>query len=351
MVDVVSNDSESALMVPGALNLITDVPGVRVGNAHVKAIKSGCTVVTAETPFVAAVDVMGGAPGTRETDCLDLGRLVEKVDALVLSGGSAFGLDAASGVADALRAAGKGFAIGPMTVPIVPAAIIFDLLNGGDKSWTTNPYRNLGVEALAETDRYFELGSVGAGFGATCANLKGGLGSASLVLPSGYTVGSLVVVNPHGSAVVPNGKEFWAAPFEVDNEYGGLGGGNSQPLRMPSNEKMAAYDAMANTTLVIVATDAVLNKSQAHRLAVASQDGIARAIVPAHTQYDGDLVFAMSTGSRQIGDTQRDYVALGHAAAVCVSRSIARAVFNAQAMPGDILPSWAQQFSGAEKGI
>ncbi len=348
MVDAVSNATDLNLMVAGARNLITDVPGVRVGNAHDKSIKTGCTVVTAEHPFVAAVDVMGGAPGTRETDCLDPERLVAEVDALVLSGGSAFGLDAASGVADTLRAAGKGFSIGPVTVPIVPAAIIFDLLNGGDKKWTTNPYRNLGIDALTDARRNFELGSTGAGFGATCANLKGGLGSASLILPSGYTVGALVVANPHGSAVVPDGKEFWAAPFEIDDEYGGLGSGDSQPLRTPSNEKMAAYEAMANTTLVIVATDAVLNKSQAHRLAVASQDGIARAIVPAHTQYDGDLVFAMSTGTREIVDAQRDFVALGHAAAVCVSRSIARAVYHAQAMPDDILPSWAQQFSGAE---
>ncbi len=346
--DVVSNDTESALMVPGARNLITDVPGVHVGNAHDETIKTGCSVVTAEQPFVAAVDVMGGAPGTRETDCLDPERLVAEVDALVLSGGSAFGLDAASGVVDALRAADKGFAIGPVTVPIVPAAIIFDLLNGGDKTWATNPYRDLGAAALTAARRDFELGSVGAGFGATCANIKGGLGSASLVLPSGYTVGALVVANPHGSAVVPDGKEFWAAPFEVDNEYGGLGCGDSQPLRMPSNEKMAAYEAMSNTTLAIVATDAVLNKSQAHRLAVASQDGIGRAIVPAHTQYDGDLVFAMSTGTREISDAQRDIVAIGHAAAVCVSRSIARAVFNAVAMPGDILPSWTQRFSDAE---
>jgi len=346
-VDAASNESEPTLMKPGARNLITDVPGVRVGNAHDKAIKTGCTVVTAEQPFVAAVDVMGGAPGTRETDCLDPERLVTEVDALVLSGGSAFGLDAASGVADALRLAGKGFAIGPVTVPIVPAAIIFDLLNGGDKGWATNPYRNLGTEALANARRNFELGSIGAGFGATCANLKGGLGSASLVLPNGYTVGALVVANPHGSAVVPDGKEFWAAPFEIDNEYGGLGGGDAQALRLPSNEKMAAYEAMANTTLVIVATDAVLDKTQAQRLAVASQDGIARAIVPAHTQYDGDLVFAMSTGTRAISDASTDFVTLGHAAAVCVSRSIARAVFMAQAMPDDILPSWAQQFSGA----
>lgn len=348
MVGAVSNPSIMAHMAPGAGNLITDVPGVRVGNAHDKAIKTGCTVVVAEQSFVAAVDVMGGAPGTRETDCLDPERLVTEVDALVLSGGSAFGLDAASGVTDALSAAGKGFAIGPVTVPIVPSAIIFDLLNGGDKTWTENPYRKLGVAALTDTRRNFALGSVGAGYGATCASLKGGLGSASLVLPTGYTVGALVVANPHGSAVVPDGRQFWAAPFEVGDEYGGFGAGSGQPLRMPNNEKMAAFEAMANTTLVIVATDAVLNKSQARRLAVASQDGIARAVVPAHTQYDGDLVFAMSTGARPIADTQRDFVELGHAAAVCVARSIARAVFSATAVSSDILPSWQQQYAGAD---
>jgi len=346
-VAAVSN-ADLPIMKPGSRNLITDVPGVRVGNAHDKSIKTGTTVVVAEKPFVAAVDVMGGGPGTRETDCLDPERIVNEIDALVLSGGSAFGLDAASGVADALRAAGKGFAVGPVTVPIVPSAIIFDLLNGGDKSWDTNPYRQLGVDALTDTRRNFELGSIGAGYGATCANLKGGLGSASLVLPSGFTVGALVVANPHGSPVVHNGKEFWAAPFEVDEEFGGLGAGGAQALAMPNNEKMAAYEAMANTTLAIVATDAVLTKSQARRLAVTSQDGIARAVVPAHTQFDGDLVFAMSTGTRALENIDRDMVELSHAAAVCVSRSIARAVFNAQAHSDDILPSWQQQFASAE---
>jgi D-aminopeptidase len=333
-------------MKPGALNLITDVPGVKVGNAHNESIKTGCTVVTAEHPFVASVDVMGGAPGTRETDCLDPQRLVTEVDALVLCGGSAFGLDAASGVADALRAAGKGFSVGPIAVPIVPAAIIFDLLNGGDKQWLDNPYRGLGIDALSAINRQFSLGSIGAGYGASCANLKGGLGSASTVLPKGYTVGAIVVANPHGSPVVPGGKHFWAAPFEVDDEFGGLGSAiDSQPLTMPSNEKMAAYEAMANTTLAIVATDARLSKTQAKRLAVSAQDGIARAVVPAHTQFDGDLVFAMSTGSQALIDTDQDMVELGHAAAVCVARSIARGVYSASTVANDTLPTWQQRFS------
>ncbi len=338
--------SNTPLMKPGARNLISDVPGIRVGNAHNKLIKTGCTVVTAEHPFVAAVDVMGGAPGSRETDCLDPERLVTAVNALVLSGGSAFGLDAASGVTNALRAAGKGFAVGPVTVPIVPSAIIFDLLNGGDKNWQENPYQALGVEAFTALSRNFELGTIGAGYGATCATLKGGLGSASLVLPSGYTVGALVVANPHGSAVAPGSQQFWAAPFEVDNEFGGLGAvTESYGLRMPGNEKLAAYEALANTTLAIVATDARLNKAQAKRLAVAGQDGIARAVVPAHTQYDGDLVFGMSTGTQPLIDAQQDLVTLGHAASVCVARAIARAVFNASPEKGDILPTWRQKFN------
>ena len=186
----------------GRRNLITDVPGIVVGNASHTGYKTGTTVLTADKPFVASVDVMGGAPGTRETDCLAPENLVSDIDALVLSGGSAFGLDAASGVTDALVAAGRGYEVGPVHVPIVPAAVVFDLINGGEKRWGENPYRGLGEQAFVNSAEHFELGSVGAGCGATTANLKGGLGSASVVLDSGATVGALVVVNPHGSVTV-----------------------------------------------------------------------------------------------------------------------------------------------------
>ena len=167
-------DPHSRCLEPGPRNLVTDVEGFQVGNASDAALKSGTTVLTAEQPFTAAVHVMGGAPGTRETDLLAPDRLVRKVDALVLSGGSAFGLDAASGVADAMAESGRGFPVGAVRVPIVPAAILFDLLNGGDKNWKENPYGGLGRRALKNAGTDFELGTAGAGTGATTANLKGG---------------------------------------------------------------------------------------------------------------------------------------------------------------------------------
>ena len=183
----------AAVSKPGPRNLITDVARLKVGNAQDDHLKSGCTVLTADAPFTASVHVMGGAPGTRETDLLSPDRTVTQVDALVLSGGSGFGLDAGSGVADGLRDLGRGYAIGDMHVPIVPGAIIFDLINGGDKGWTENPYRVLGKAALADASVDFALGTIGAGTGAQCAMQKGGLGSASLVLHAGNTIGAVVI--------------------------------------------------------------------------------------------------------------------------------------------------------------
>jgi len=310
-------------MKPGIKNLITDVAGLRVGNASVDDVKTGVTVLTADAPFVASVDVMGGAPGTRETDCLAPTNLVSDIDAIVLAGGSAFGLDAASGVTDALAEDNRGFRVGPVTVPIVPAAIIFDLLNGGDKRWSKNPYNVLGRQALLDAGIDFDLGTSGAGTGATTATLKGGLGSASVVLASGHTVGALVVVNSHGSVLTPDSNQFWAAPFEVDNEFGGLGVcTKTQPLYEPKNEKLAAYEAKANTTIGIVATDAVLDKAQAKRFAVAGQDGLARSIVPSHTLFDGDLIFGVSTHQKPTPETSATelQMALGHAASLCMAR-------------------------------
>lgn len=336
-------------MQVGPRNLITDVPGLLVGNAHDEHLKSGTTVLTADQPFTASVDVMGGAPGTRETDCLDPDRLVESVDALVLSGGSALGLDAASGVADALRAQGRGFAVGPAIVPIVPAAILFDLLNGGDKSWTVNPYRRLGAEALAASSDDFDLGTAGAGVGATTGTLKGGLGSASIVLDNGVTVGALVAVNPTGSAVVPGHPNFWASPFEVEDEFGGLGPAPTHdPLAPPKSLKMEAFLEAGNTTIAIVATDATLSKTQLKRMAVAAQDGMARALVPSHTPFDGDLVFSVSTGARDLEDPVNDPLTLGHVASVCLARAIARGVYHATPSPNDLLPTWSQSHASAD---
>lgn len=325
---------------PGPRNLITDVPGLLVGHARDDSIKTGVTTLVGDIPFTAGVHVMGGAPGTRETDLLAPDKTVGQVDALVLSGGSAFGLDAASGVADALRSAGRGFAVGDQRVPIVPGAIIFDLLNGGAKDWQTNPYKRLGMEALDDASPEFALGSVGAGTGATTANLKGGLGSASIVLPSGHTVGALVVVNALGSATVGNSPHFWAAPFEIGDEFGGFGPAQSYPASHIPHTKLSQH---ANTTIGIVATDAALTKPQCTRLATAAHDGFARALVPAHTPMDGDLIFAAATGARPLEDQIADTLYLGHAAATCMARAIARAVYLATPVDGDTLPCWTKR--------
>lgn len=332
-------------MIPGPRNSITDIVGLRVGNAEDHRLKSGTTVLVADKPFIASVDVMGGAPGARETELLAPDKMVQAVDALVLSGGSAFGLDAASGVMDGLRAIGRGFRVETATIPIVPGAIIFDLLNGGDKDWTDNPYVALGRQALAAARTEFAQGTVGAGTGALTANLKGGLGSASLVLPSGHIVGALVVANPTGSVTMGDSAHFWASPFEVDGEFGGRG-----PLVAPlsfaqsARTKRDGTSAIANTTIAIVATDAVLSKAQAKRMAVAAQDGIARSASPSHTPVDGDLVFSVVTGDKPILDPILDVIHLGHAAAVCLARAMARAIYLATPAPGDIVPTWQQKW-------
>ncbi|MEO1378836.1 MAG: P1 family peptidase [Pseudomonadota bacterium] len=322
---------------PGPRNLITDVPGLMVGNAQDPVIKTGVSVLVGDAPFTAGVHVMGGAPGTRETDLLAPDKLVEQVEALVLSGGSSFGLDAGSGVADALRKSGRGFAVGSTRIPVVPGAIIFDLHSGGEKDWQENPYKRLGAEAFAARSDTFEIGSFGAGTGATTANFKGGLGSASAMLPNGVTVGALVAVNAIGSTVVGDGPEFWAAPFEIGGEFGTLGLPiNFDGVHLPATK----HGPSRNTTIGIVATNAALNKAQCTRMATAAHDGIARGIMPAHTPKDGDLIFAASTGAIETDE----HLLIGHTAANCVARAIARAVYTAQAAPGDVLPTWQMRF-------
>ncbi|WP_103257233.1 P1 family peptidase [Tabrizicola aquatica] len=327
-------------MRPGPLNLITDVPGLVVGNAQDATLRSGVTVLTADRPFTAAVHVMGGAPGTRETDLLAPDKLVEQVDALFLSGGSAFGLDAGTGIMAGLRAIGRGFPVGPVRVPIVPGAILFDLLNGGDNGWGDSPYPALGRAALDAAGRDFGLGTAGAGYGAMTGNLKGGLGSASLVLPSGLTVGALVAVNALGQATVGETPHFWAAPWEEAGEFGSLG---PAPL-IPHDAPLPRKRMGEATTIAIVATDARLSKAQAQRMAVAAHDGMARALVPSHSPLDGDLVFAAATGARSLADPVVDLFQLGHAAATCLARAIARAVYLAEPMPSDLQPAWRSRF-------
>ncbi|SIQ25835.1 D-aminopeptidase [Paracoccus thiocyanatus] len=326
-------------MRPGPRNLITDVSGLRVGNARDDALRSGSTVLLAETPFACGFNVMGGAPGTRETELLAPDKLVQGVDALVLSGGSAFGLAACDGVAAGLRAMGRGFAVGPVRVPIVPGAIVFDLLNGGDKDWDENPYPALGRRALETAGADFALGSEGAGTGAMTQRWKGGLGSASAVLEGGITVGALVVVNALGSVTAGQTRQFWAAPWELGDEFGGLGLAGPYPA---AHEPSPAKRLGEATTIAIVATDAALDKAGLTRLATAAQDGMARAIVPSHTPFDGDLVFAVSTGAKPLPDPALDPFRLGHAAACTLARAIARGVHAASPRPGDLQPCWHQ---------
>ena len=330
---------------PGPKNLITDVEGLRVGNASDEILKSGATVMVADRSFCAAVDVRGGAPGTRETDLLAPDKLVDSIDAIVLSGGSAFGLDAASGVMDSLHKTGRGFEVASVRVPLVSAAIIFDLLNGGNKNWQSNPYRDLGHTALQQASVEFDLGTCGAGTGATTADLKGGLGSASVVMPDGSIVGALVVVNARGSVVTPGSGHFWAAPFELNDEFGAYGLCQTMPAIHLTNTALSD-DSGANTTIAVVATDAPLNSSQLKRLATVSHDGMARAIVPSHTLFDGDLVFAISTGHTTDAYITPDVEAsLGHAASLCLSRAIARGVYEATASDTDLLPCWSDKFA------
>lgn len=321
-------------------NLITDVAGLRVGNASDPRLRSGVTVLTGDAPFTAGVHVMGGAPGTRETDLLAPEHVVQEVDALVLSGGSAFGLDAASGVAEGLRAAGRGFAVAGARVPIVPAAILFDLRDGSDTGWTDNPWKALGRAALDTAAADFGIGSTGAGTGATTATLRGGLGSASAMLPDGSTIGALVAVNALGSATVGGGPHFWAAPFEQNAEFGGLGPAPKAPDPMTAPTKLTPH---ANTTIGIVATDAALTKAQCRRLATAAHDGFARALVPSHTLMDGDLIFAAATGTRPAPDIAGQ-VTLGHAAACVMARAVARAIFAAAPDTVDGPPAWQARF-------
>ncbi len=328
---------------PGPRNLITDVAGISVGHADDPALRSGASVLLARTPLTAAVHIMGGAPGTRDTELLAPDKTVQQADALVLAGGSAFGLDAASGVADQLRAAGKGFLVGDQRVPIVPAAILFDLTNGGDKNWDQNPYAALGAAALTQASDAFALGTVGAGYGATTADLRGGLGSTSVVLPSGHTVGAMMAVNALGSATVDASPHFWAAPFEIEAEFGGYGTAAEQdfdPMTLPQLKGGPS----GNTTIGIVATDAQLTQAQAQRMATAAHDGIARALYPAHTPFDGDLIFAVSTDQRPLVDEVMDPILLGHAAALCVARAIARGVYHAEPGEGGMPPCWQERF-------
>jgi L-aminopeptidase/D-esterase-like protein len=328
-------------------NLLTDIAGVRVGHADDAALASGVTAVIFDRPAVAAMDVRGGGPGTREGALLDLANTVDMIDAIALSGGSAFGLEAGGGVQAWLAEKGRGFVVRGAIIPIVPGAICFDLLNGGNKQWGRfAPYRELGFAAAAAAAETFALGSTGAGLGAQTANFKGGLGSASAKTEDGVKVAALAVVNAVGTVTVGDGPWFWAAPFEIDGEYGGRGLPPSftpDMLRMRIKGGPAATSA-ENTTLAVVVTDAALTKPQAKRLAMIAQTGFARAIYPVHAPMDGDVVFAAATGEKPI-DPLVGLTELGMIAANVVARAIARGVFAATALPfPGALPAWRDRF-------
>ena len=330
---------------PGVRNLITDVPGLKVGQAQDEGARSGVTVILPNDRAVCAVDVRGGAPGTRETDALAPENLVEAVDAVVLSGGSVYGLAAADGVAAWLGARGRGYGLSADPAvppsPVIPAAILFDLANGGDKAWgEAPPYRGLGRAAVASAGEHFALGTAGAGYGAMAGALKGGVGSASVLAGDGVTVGAIVAVNSFGSVVAPGGRTFWAAPYEIGAEFGGLGPAGLSAG--PEDWGLAkAPGALRNTTIACVATDVALTPAQARRVAIMAQDGLARAIRPIHAPFDGDVVFAISTAARPLPDGADMAVArLGALAADCLARAVARAVFEATPWSGTDTPCW-----------
>jgi L-aminopeptidase/D-esterase-like protein len=323
-------------------NLLTDVAGIAVGHATDLALGSGVTAVLFERPAVAAAAMLGGVPGERQVAMLDEGMTLDSVDAIVLAGGSSFGLDAAGGVQAALREMGRGLALGNTRVPIVSEAIIFDLANGGNKNWGRfAPYRDLGYAAATAAAEAFALGSVGGGTGATTAIVKGGLGSASARTEAGHSVAALVVVNAVGSPLIGDGPWFWAAPYEQDGEFGGRG----WPAQITPSFRIKGVASGTSTTIGLVATDAALTKGQAKRLAIMAHDGLARAILPAHAPLDGDTIFAASTGFRALADPASDLTELGYAAALCMARAIGRGVYEATALPVEAAQrSWRDLF-------
>lgn len=342
------------MLKPGPRNLITDVDGLLVGNAEDMALRSGVSVVLCDPPAVASVDVRGGAPGSRETDLLDPAYTVNRIDAICLSGGSAFGLSSCDGVMRWLRERGRGVAIADIVVPIVPGAILFDLLNGGDKGWDWPPYREMAYAAAGRAAADFALGNAGAGIGAKAGNLKGGLGSASAVDPrTGLQVGALVAVNARGYTTMGSLPHFWAWALEQQAEFGGLpppphalelAVSHTREDLSHDPADAARRDPRANTTIAVVATNARLDKAAAQRIAVMAQDGLARSIRPVHTPHDGDTVFAIATGRHDIGADPLMLGEIGTLAADCLARAVARGVYHAASLGA--ARSWKEAFSG-----
>jgi D-aminopeptidase len=338
-------DSTASAVQAGPRNLITDVAGLKIGQASDAEVRTGVSIILPDRPAVAACDVRGGGPASRETDVLLPENLVQEVDGIVLSGGSVYGLASADGVAAWMGARNRGFALreapGVPPSPILPTACLYDLANAGDKAWGEQPpYQQLGIEAVESAADTFELGTAGAGYGANSGGLKGGLGSASAISRDGMTVGALVAVNSLGSAVAPGSKQFWAAPWELDEEFGGLG---TDELAAGPEDYGRAMRPRANTTLACVATDVALTRVELKRIAIMAQDGMGRALRPAHAPFDGDIVFALSTAEREASGSPLRAVLvtrLGAMAADVLARAIARAIYEATAFPDAGAPAW-----------
>ena len=336
-------------MPTGPRNLVTDVAGLSVGHAHDARLASGVTVCLIHAPNAASGLVVGGAPGGRETGLLAPEALATGLDAVVLSGGSTFGLGAADGVQALLRENGVGTTFGGGRIPLAVQAICFDLANGGDKDWGRYPpYREMGYEAAAKAGPAFALGTAGGGYGATTADLKGGVGSASAVTASGHTVGVLVVVNAVASAVVGGGPHFWAGPYEEGDEFGGLGPcpvANAATRHLGWKGGPSTRDVAPATTIALVATDAVLDKAQCRHLAGAASGGLHRGLRFAGGITDGDTVFAAATLRRPLAEPVRDLTELGAVAGDCLARAIARGVHAATALPfPGAKPAWRDRF-------
>lgn len=334
---------------PGPANSLVDVAGLHVGCAEDAAALSGVTVIVPHARAVCAADVRGGGPGTRETDALAAENLVDAVDAVVLSGGSVYGLAAADGVVSAMGADGRGFALteapGVPRSPVVPAAILYDLANGGAKDWgAAPPYAALGARAYAARGAHVPLGNAGAGYGARAGALKGGQGSASIVTQDGFTVAALACVNCFGSTTMPNARAFWAHPFEIEGEFGGVRPeANAAPFDAEDwGGAKINPGARANTTIACVALDADITPAEAKRIAQMASAGFARAIRPVFAPFDGDVVFALATAQRALPEPRAFAVArLGALAADCLTRAIARGVYEAAAQSG--APAWKEQ--------
>jgi L-aminopeptidase/D-esterase-like protein len=334
-------------------NLITDVAGVLVGNAQDMRAATGATVAIFEQGAVASISTLGGAPGDRMGTSLEPEMVGQMIDAVVLSGGSVYGLDAAGGASAVLCQRGQGRTFGGLAIPVAVQAILFDLINGGEKDWMREPvkheppYWNLGRDAALVAAHDFALGTAGAGVGATTAGLKGGLGSTSARTSQGFTVGALVAVNAVGSATIGSGPHFWAGAYEQGDEFGGLG----WPAPLPADALKMRFKGQplpaTATTIALVATDAALTKAECKRLAIMANDGLSKSLRPVHAPNDGDTVFAAATGKAGSGGDPPVLTELGTVAADCLARAVARGVYEATALPfPNAVPDWKTKFGG-----